>query len=178
MINIAKKKLPFWAITIILYLSYCLMNWYVMRGSLAYYGQQYGLPSALCNDAVAFFLAGLVPFVLFELFATAFRSISLKTGGDVASLRYGLTLTLIATNVLLFLLKFIYIAVPLYASVINVILDPVITVGAVALYMWYAFYQEYIDKTRYRIALTQVMTLFCVVYGLLALLNIFLSVAG
>ena len=53
----------------------------------------------------------------------------------------------------------------------------VITLAFVALYLLYAFKQEYVEKSRFRIVLTQVMNIFLAVYGVLALLNIVLAVA-
>lgn len=176
MINIAKKKLPTWAISIIVYIGYCAANWFVMRGSLAYYAQQYGMPGWFANDAWAFFLGGLIPFAIYEILCSVMlRMIHTRTGGDVASVKYGLSLAVTAANVFLFLLKFIYIAVPLYAPVINIILDPVVTVIFVALYMWYAFYQNYVERSRYRFVVTQVLGTFLALYGLLAAINLIMA---
>lgn len=178
MINIAKKKLPKAALSVLVYLSYCAMGFFVMRGSMAYYGQYYGLPKWFTNDIWSFFLGGLVPFALYELISVfGFKMIWVRAGGDLASVKYGLGLTVIAANVFLALFKLIYLAIPLYASIINVIIDPVITLAFVALYLLYAFKQEYVEKSRFRIVLTQVMSIFLAVYGVLALLNIVLAVA-
>ena len=178
MIDIAKKKLPSPVIALIVYVSYCMASWFSMRGTLAYYGQQMGLPSGLANDAIAFFLGGVIPFAIYEALATMlFKPLFMRLGGDVRSLKYGLNYALIAANVLLFALKFIYLAVPLYATLLDTILDPIITVAFVALYMWYAFYQNYVDKSRYGFALVRVLGAFIVFYGLLAILNLLLTVA-
>ncbi|MCH5165689.1 MAG: hypothetical protein J1G01_04740 [Clostridiales bacterium] len=179
MINISKKKLPSAAIAVIVYVSYCAMSWFSARGTIAYFGEQYDLPNWFVNDVWAFFIGGLVPFLLFEVLCSfIFRTMIAKTnGGDVQSLRYGLNYAVIAANVLLFLLKFIYIAVPLYSVVIDIIIDPVVTIAFVALYMWYAFYQDYVERSQYRLVLTQVLGAFLSVYGLLALINMVISVA-
>lgn len=179
MIDISKKKLPSPAIAAIVYISYCAMSWFAMRGVLAFYGQQYGLPAWLVNDAWAFFSGGLVPFLLFELFSMfIFRTLPMKTGGgDVKSIRYGLNYAVILANIVLFLLKFMYIAIPLYAPVIDIIIDPVVTILVVGLYCWYAFYMNYVDKSRYKIVLVQVLGTFLVFYGLLAVINMIVSVA-
>ena len=100
-----------------------------------------------------------------------------RAGGDIKSLQYGLNYAVIAANLLLFALKFMYIALPLYAAVIDIIIDPAVTLAFVGLYMWYAFYQNYVDKTRYRLVLSQVMSTFAGVYGLLALVNVIVAVA-
>ncbi len=179
MINIAKKKLPGAVVGLLVYLSYCAAFWYVMRGSLAYLGQSYGLKSWFVNDAWAFFIGGLLPTVIFYFFTWfTFRLLTVKAGGDTASVRYGLCLTVIAANVLLFALKFMYIALPLYASTINIILDPVITVIFVALYLWYAFRMNYVDKSRYRFIVAHIFGMFLAVYGVLALLNLIMSLAA
>lgn len=178
MINIAKKKLPSPVIALFVYISYCLANWFSTRGMLAYYGQQMGLPGAFANDAVALFLGGLVPFAIYELLAMfLFKPLLMRISGDVRSIKYGLNYALIAANVFLFAFKFIYLAVPLYAALLETILDPVITVGFVALYMLYAFHQNYVEKSRYGVVLVRVMGAFIVFYGLIALLNMALSAA-
>ena len=66
-VNIAKKKLPTAAISVIVYLSYCAMSWFSMRGTLAYLGQQYGIGGWFANDAWAFFLGGAFSLFLFEV---------------------------------------------------------------------------------------------------------------
>jgi len=178
LINIAKKKLPTWAISIMLYVGFCACNLFTMRGSLAYYGQQYGMPGWFVNDVWAFFIGGIIPFAIYEILCSViFHAVQLKTGGDTASLKYGLHLTVIAANVFLFLLKFIYVAVPLYAPIIDIILDPIVMISFAALYMWYAFYQNYVEKSRYRIAVTQVFGAFIVLYGLLTVINLILVLA-
>ena len=178
MINIAKKKLPKAVLAVIIYLSYCAMSMFTMRGSMAYYGQYYGFPSWFANDIWAFFLGGLVPFALYELFSSfGFKMIWARAGGDVASVKYGLGLTVIAANVFLALFKFVYLAIPLYAPVINIMLDPIVTLAFVSGYMFYAFKQEYVEKARFRIVLTQVMSVFLIVYGALALINLIMIFA-
>lgn len=178
MINIAKKKLPSAAISVIVYVSYCAMSWFSMRGSLAYICQQYGIGGWFANDAWALFLGGLIPFLLYEVFTSfVFKMTAARTGGDIKSLRYGLNYAVIAANVVLFALKFMYIALPLYAPIIDIIIDPTVTLLFVGLYMWYAFYQNYVDKTRYRLVMSQVMSTFAGVYGLLALVSMIVAVA-
>lgn len=177
MINIAKKKLPSPVIAIFVYISYCLANWFSTRGTLAYYGQQMGV-SGLANDAVAFFFGGLVPFAIYEVLVTMlFKRMLIRPFGDVRSIKYGLNFAIIGANVLLFALKFIYLAAPLYATLLETILDPVITVAFVALYMLYAFCQNYVEKSRFGVVLVRVMGAIIVFYGLLALLNMALSIA-
>lgn len=156
------------------------MSWYSMRGTLAYYGEQYGFGAWFANDVWAFFIGGLVPTLIYELVSMfIFRTLAVKLGpqNDVASVRYGLNFAVIAASVLLFALKFVYIAAPLYASLLNIILDPTVTLVFVGLYLWYAFKQKYVDKTVYRFIITQVMTAFCAVYGLLSIVNIMMAVA-
>lgn len=176
MVNIAKKKLPSPVIAIFVYISYCMANWFATRGMLAYYGQQMGIPNALANDAVAFFFGGIVPFAIYEALATfLFKPLLLRLNGDVRSIKYGLNFAIIAANVFLFALKFVYLAAPLYSALLETILDPVITVAFVALYMLYAFYQNYVEKSRYGVVLVRVVGAFIVFYGLLALLSMALS---
>lgn len=156
------------------------MSLYTMRGTLAWYGEQYGFGAWFANDVWAFFLGGLIPLGIYELISFfVFKMMTVRLGrqNDVASLRYGLNFAVIAANIVLFALKFVYIAAPLYASLLNIILDPAVTFIFVGLYLWYAFKQNYIDKTLYRAAVTQVMGAFIAVYGLLALIRIMMSVA-
>ena len=178
MIDVAKKKLPAPAIGVIVYISYCAMSWFSTRGSLAYIGEQYGLPAWLANDAWAFFIGGLVPFLLYWVLSKVlFRTLSVRTGGDVSSIKYGLNYAVIAANVVLFALKFMYIALPLYAAVIDIIIDPVVTLTFVSLYLLYAFYQNYVDRSRYKAVLIQVMGAFLLLYGVLAVVGMSVAVA-
>lgn len=178
MVDVAKKKLPMPVVMILLYVSYCAMSWFTMRGVLAYSAIDISMPKWLDNDVFAFFVGGLVPFAVYSLLGLfVFKTLPMATrGGNIESLRYGLNLTVIAANVLLFALKFMYIAIPLAAPIVEIIIDPVVTICFVALYMWYAFYMEYVKKCYYRIALTQVFGLFLAVYGLLALVSIIIAV--
>lgn len=181
MIDIAKKRLPSGVMLLFVYLTYCAANWYVMRGSMAYYGERYGFPAWIANDAVSLFLGGLVPFALYVLissFCTRSLSIRLRGRGDVSALRYGVHITVIAANTVLFLLKFIFLAAPLYASLLNIIFDPVVTVLFVALYLWYAFKREYVEKCVFGVVVTQVMGAFITVYALASLIMLITAVAA
>lgn len=173
MINIAKKKLPSPILPILVYISYCAANWFAMRGNLVYYSSQMYIGDALSYDAVAFFLGGLIPFALYSIISSfTLKTLQFKTGGDIKSVKYGLHFAVIAANVLLFALKFIYIAAPLAATMLEIILDPVITLGFVALYMWYVFKMEYVEKSRFRFVLSQVFGAFVAVYGLIAAIQL------
>ncbi len=179
MINIARRKLPPVVMGIFVYISYCAMSWFVMRGTMAYYGEQYNWAAWFANDVFSFFIGGIVPLLLYEFLAWfALRMITAKIGraGDIASVRYGLDFAVIAANVVLFALKFIYLAAPLYASMLNIILDPIVTIAFVALYLWYAYKQNYVDKSAYRIVVSQVMGIYLTVFGVLALINILVTV--
>ena len=179
LIDISKKRLPAPVVGIFVYLTYCAMSWFSMRGTLALYAGKAKLPAWFANDVWAFFIGGLLPFLIYGLASMfVFKMLPVKTnGGNIKSLRNGLDYAVITANVLLFLLKFIYIAVPLYAPVLEIILNPTVTVAVVALYMWYAFYMNYVDKSRYHVVLTQVFGMFTVVYGLVALVNTIMAVA-
>lgn len=174
MINIAKKRLPAHMTDILVYIGYCAVSWFFMRGNMAYYGSKQVFPSWLVNDAGAFFLGGLVPFLMYEVIAMfSFGKLAIKTGGgDIRSLRTGLDYTIVAANIFLFAVKFIYIAVPLYAPVIDIIINPVVTIGFVALYLWYAFYQDYVAKFRYQAVVTTVLGTFITIYGLIAVFKL------
>ena len=179
MVDIAKKKLPFAVVMVLVYLSYCAASWYGMRGDLAYYGYNLDFPAWFTNDAWAFFLGGIFPFIIYMVCTVfIYRMLPIKTrGGNVSALRYGISLTVIAANVVLFALKFIYIAVPLYAPILDIILDPVVTVLFVSLYMVYAYKMDYVEKPYFHVVLTQVLGTFIGVYGLISIINIITVVA-
>ena len=176
MINIAKKKLPSPILPIIVYISYCAAFWFSTRGDIAYYGYQMRMSGVISYDAVAFFIGGLVPLALYLAISSfLFRNIAFRCGGDVKSVQYGLHFAVIASNLVLFVLKFIYIAAPLSSVMLEILLDPIITLGFVALYMWYAFKMEYVDKSRFRLVLSQVLGAFLALYGLLAAVGLMTS---
>lgn len=177
MIDITKKKLPPVIINILLYLSYCATNWYMVRGTMAYYGEFYGFPGWIANDIVAFIFGGLIAFAVYKIVSQfVLKTLILRVGNGVGNVKYGLDCTVIATNILLFGLKFIYFAVPLYAAVIDIIIVPTITIGCVALYLYYAFRQDYVDRSRYKIIVNNVLGAFLVAYGILTVLNLLLAV--
>lgn len=177
MINIAKKRLPRAAMLVLVYLSYCAMSWFVMRGSMAFYGERYGWAGWFANDIWAFFLGGLVPFAIYELFyMMTFRTLSVGLGGDdIVSVRYGLDLAVITANILLFALKFMYIAIPMYATVVNAIIDPVVTLAIVALYLLYVFKMDYVAKPHFRVVLMRIFGTYLCVYALLAVINLLMA---
>lgn len=149
-----------------------------MRGNLAYAGNQYSMPGWIINDVVAFILGGVVPFLLYFLLSSNVqRTLQLRVGGNIAAVKRGLDIAVIAANFVLFALKFMYLALPLYASIIDAIIDPVVTLLSVGLYMLIAFRKEYVEKCKFKFVLMQVISAFIIVYGVLALLGLVLSVA-
>lgn len=177
MIDIAKKKLPSPILPILAYISYCAAGWFAARGDLAYYASSMNMGSVFSHDAVAFFFGGLIPFALYMIITRfIFRTMHMRCGGDVRSIRYGLNFAVIAANLLLFALKFIYISAPLYSALLEIILDPIVTIAFVSLYLWYAFKMAYVEKSRFRFALSQILGAFLAMYGLIALVNLIVSV--
>lgn len=173
MIDIAKKKLPSPILPILAYISYCAAGWFAARGDVAYYGYQMYMGDIFSHDAFAFFIGGIIPFAIYMAASSfIFKAIAMRCGGDVKSIKYGLHFAVIAANILLFALKFIYIAVPMYATMLEIILDPIVTIAFVALYMWYVFKMNYVDKPMFRAVLTQVLGAFLALYGLLAVINL------
>ena len=159
-----------------MYISYCAACWFSARGDLAYYGYQMYMGGLLSNDAAAFFIGGILPFALYIAISSfRFKALAFRCGGDVKSVQYGLHFAVIAANVLLFLLKFIYIAAPLSLAVLEILLDPIVTLGFVTLYLWYVFKMEYVEKSRFRFVLSQVLGTFLTVYGLIAVLGLVTS---
>ncbi len=173
MIDIAKKRLPSAVIAIFVYFSYCAVSWYASRGSIAYVGEQYSLPAWFANDIWAFFIGGLVPFAVYMLISMfVFRTLTIRLRGDVKAIRYGLNYSIIAANIFLFAFKFIYLAVPTAAGIINVLIDPIVTIGFVSLYLLYAFKQDYVDKPFFKVIVSQVLGTLITVYGVVAIIDI------
>lgn len=178
MIDIAKKRLPSAVISILVYLSYCGAGWYAARSSIAYIGEQYSMPGWFANDIWAFFIGGLLPFAVFMVLSMfVFRTLTIKVRGNVAAIRYGLNYSVIAANLFLFAFKFIYLAAPLAAGIINTLIDPIVTISFVALYLLYAFKQNYVDKPYFRLIVSQVVGTFITVYAIVAVINIITAVA-
>lgn len=148
-----------------------------MRGTLGYYGYQYGLPSWLTNDIAAFLFGGIVPIVIYMVIINVrVRTLSFRIGLGANTIRYGLDLTVIAANILLFLIKLIFLAAPLYAVPIMIIIDPLITLAAVSLYLLYAFKMGYVEKTKFKTVVNYVMGAFVVVYGIITVLDLIVAV--
>lgn len=178
MIDIAKKRPPTAVLIAILYVSFCASMWFVSRGSIAYFSEQYMLPAALSNDVTAFIAGGMIPTLVFVLLSSAiYRNVSMRVRGDIGALRLGVYYSVIAANIVLFAVKFVYIAAPLYASILETILDPTVTVLFVGLYMVYAFRMNYVEKNKFGLVLMQVLGTMAMVYGLLALIGLVVAVA-
>ena len=159
-----------------MYISYCAAWWFSSRGDMAYYGYQMYMGNIFSHDAFAFFIGGILPFALYIAISSfRLRALAFRSGGDVKSVQYGLHFAVIAANVLLFALKFIYIAAPLSSAVLEILLDPIVTLGFVSLYLWYVFKMEYVEKSRFRFVLSQVLGTFLTVYGLIAVLGLVTS---
>lgn len=177
MINIAKKKLPSPILALIVYISYCAAGWFAARGNIAYYSTRMYMGDVFSHDAFAFFLGGIVPVAIY-LIASNFicRTLSYRLpGSDIKSVKYGLDWAVTVANTLLFALKFIYITAPMYSAMLEIMLDPLVTIAVVALYMWYAFKMEYVKKSHFRTVLVQVFGAFLWLYGLFAAVGLILS---
>lgn len=177
MIDIAKRKLPTPILPILAYISYCAAGWFAARGDVAYYVGEMGMGDMLSHDVFAFFFGGLIPFALYMLITRfMFRPLHMRCGGDVRSVKYGLYFAVISANILLFALKFIYISAPLCSEILEILLDPIVTIAFVSLYLWYAFKMEYVEKSRFRFVLSQILGAFLAMYGLIAMINLIVSV--
>lgn len=181
MIDVAKKRMPKILVLILVYISYCAADWYTMRGDLAYYCEQYSFPTWLSNDIFAFFIGGLISFLLYVIisnYVTKTLTIRLCGKGDVSAIQYGIHLTIACANVLIFLISLIYLAAPLVSAVVSIISSAVITLGLVALYLWYAFKQEYIKKCYFKQVFTTVFGFFLCLYALKSLILIITAVVA
>lgn len=177
MIDIAKKRLPQPAALVLVYLSFCAANWYSARGALAYYAEHYGWKGWFANDVWAFFIGGIVSLLLYVFISrTSRRALQFRVGNAANALAYGIDLTVITANVLLFALKFMYIAVPLAAPIIEIMIDPVVMLTFVGLYLVYAFKMNYVSKPIFGSVAVQIMGMFAAVYGILAVVNLITAV--
>ncbi len=181
MINIAKKKLPIPVVALFVYLSYCAAAWYITRGEVAYIAYRYKLGGWLANDIVAFFLGGLIPVLVYELLYFAIGKTKLTRIGagqpyDTESVRYVINYAVITANLILFALKFMYLAVPMYAHLLDIILDPAVTLTVVGLFMLYVFKMQYVPKHLFSVAFSTVFGAFVTVYGLLTVISVITTV--
>ena len=177
MIDIAKKRLPQPAALVLVFLSFCAANWYSSRGVLAYYAEHYGWRGWFANDVWAFFIGGIVPLLLYVFISrTSRRALQLRVGNAASALACGIDLTVIAANVTLFALKFMYIAVPLAAPVIEIMINPAVMLAFVGLYLVYAFKMNYVSKSLFGAVAVQIKGMFAAVYGILAVVNIITAV--
>ncbi len=85
-------------------------------------------------------------------------------------------MSMIAANLVLFAFKFVYLVIPVAAGIVNTFVDPLVTIGFVALYLWYAFKLDYVEKPYFRMIQQQVMSFYITVYGILAVVNLIMAV--
>lgn len=171
-----KRRLDKRILIVLLYLSFCAAEFFTFRGTFAALMTNFGVPSAVVsNYFVAFFLGGIVPIALYELISRfLFRFSQVTLGGRVDDYSYILRVFYIAANVLIFLVKLVYLWFPLLHIYGDIIIDFVFTSAAFAVFLWYVLRREpkeHIAPILYRLGGSYV-----VVYGIIAVINLLLEV--
>lgn len=172
----ARRHLDQRILIVLLYLSFCAAEFFTFRGTYAALMTNFGVPSAVVsNSIVAFFLGGLIPFVLYELISRfLFRFAQASLGGRVDEYAYILRVFYIAANAAIFLLKLLYLWFPLLHIYGDILIDFVITSAAFAVFLWYVLRREpkeHIAPILYRLGGSYV-----IVYGVIALIKLLLEV--
>lgn len=175
---IKEKKIKEFILTIVLYITFCASYWYTSRGGLALSILQMPLAyqnAFLSNDIVAFFTAGLIPLIFYELISRfAFKTLQYKMGAVSDNMRYALKYFYIMANIVVFLVKLVYFITPIASIYGNIFIEFVVTTG---FFVWYLFYvcKNYIDKTRVGAVLAQIGGTYLVLYASLLVITLLLE---
>lgn len=132
---IKEKKIKKWVINLALYLSLCFSGWYSSRNALASIVGAYPEYSYLNNDIVAFFIAGVMPLVIYVL-VVKFISFGLRHTPylPLDDMIYALPFFYFAANLVIGAFNVLYYFVPL-ASIWGGIIVPL--VATAAFFAWY-----------------------------------------
>ena len=127
---ILKKKIHPAIMVAVLYLSFCLNYWMVLRGFFAHIFVSSGSMIFLAHEFFLFFLIGIFPTFFYEVITRFTASLSKsRLGESVNDMRYALYLFFIAANILIFGLRFFYLLSPFLFVYGNIFLDFVVTLG-------------------------------------------------
>lgn len=173
---IKERKIPSWAMVLMLYLSFCLSGFMTFRGTWAALMTNFTAPSVVVdNYIVSFFIGGLIPLGLYEFLTRfVFRFTQARLGGDVDVMRYALRFFYIPANVVIFLLKLTYLAFPMLNMYGDLIFDFVITAAFFVGFLF--FVVKLVPKERISAALYQLGGTFIIVYGIFELFAIIMEV--
>lgn len=178
---IIRRKIPSAVLTFVFFLCMCFGNWQGMRASLATMAGTGQVTSFwadfLCNNVVAFFLAGILPFFVFYL-ARMFALRRLHVlGKEIAELGYSLELFYGAGYLVYGAFSMLYFAVPpliLYGETIVKFL----VVGAfIALWLWFECTHR-LTKPQSAAVITSVGTVYAVLHLVYALYALMSSLMG
>lgn len=172
---IRQKKIPVWAMSLMLYVSFCMSAFMPFRGTWAAILSSVTNSVVLNNYIVSFLIGGLIPWGIYEFLTRfAFRFMQARLGGDTDSMRYALRFFYIPANVVIFLLKLTYLAFPVLSIYGDLIFDFVVTA---AFFVGYLFYiVKEVPKDRIAAALYQLGGTFIIVYGFIELIAIIVEV--
>lgn len=147
-----------------LYLAFCFAYFVPMRGQVALMNVDYGLPNFLANDVFSFFVAGVMPIILFEaISSSAFRFMRTRGNTSAPDMQYSLRFFYFPAAIVLGLVKLIFLFHPIAGVWGNVLSDVVVPTIFFALYMVYIIRR--FDKFLYPRLIYELGGTFVIVYG-------------
>ena len=170
---IEEKKIHPALCGLMLYLSFCMANWYTSRGGWAHNLSSVAMLQTvfLANDIVAFLVAGLLPFLFFEVIAMfVFRFCEPRLGKSVVGMRYAARFFYIPANLVLFALKLFYLLSPLISVYGNILLDFLVPAVFLVFYLKYCA-AHYAEKQNWSAMIAQLGGAFLIVSMLSATLS-------
>lgn len=159
-------------LNIAVYLGFCAGFWMSTRGVIA----GLNFPRFFANDIMTFFIAGLLPTALYQLFiVSAFRLIA--ASGVVTNMqkhKERLSFFVIGASLVSFGIKWLYWLIPLAAPIVDVYLD--FFVYAIALTLYFVFTAKHLPKERVPLFVTQLSVRFLTVFAVLAITQLIVTV--
>ena len=136
---IKERKIKSGVVNFLLYLSFCLAGWYSARASVAVYMANYApelpLLSVLSNEFTAFFIAGVVPFLIYIVVVKSFIAVLKHTPFlPVDEIFYALPFFYIGANIVTGLFNILYYIVPI-ASIWGNIIVPLVSTAC--FFIWF-----------------------------------------
>lgn len=132
---IKEKKIKNWIVMIALYLSFCFAGWYSSRSVLATNLAGMMALEYMANDVVAFFIAGLMPFLIYFLAIKLFtRSLSKTPFLPLGIMVYALPFFYIGANLVTGLISIIYFFVPIVGFWGGIIVP---LISSACFFIWY-----------------------------------------
>lgn len=171
---IKEKKINSAIVKLVLYLSFCFAGWYSARSSVAMAFANYPLLSVMANDVTAFFIAGIVPFIVYILAIRILTSILRHTPFlPVDEMTYALPYFYIGANIVIGLVSIVYYFVPLASFWCGVIVP---LVSTACFFIWYLAFicKNYVKRYNWKAIviyfgrLYLIIAVIMTVFGLLA----------